>query len=162
MISFILSTCSRLAGTFSVKSTFRLSSAYGRKMMWKPTQDRESKRTVMQNHGLKVRIQEKKQDCQIGLLTPQTSLLFCPMQQQSVIPPCTCTRLPLNTANVMLTAPNRAGKGNISSHTWRSYLHFLFIHLFLLRNQGHNARGSVPAGDVSAQCHHLFLQALHQ
>lgn len=43
IISFILSTCSRLAGTFSVKSTFRLSSAYGRKMMWKPTQKRESR-----------------------------------------------------------------------------------------------------------------------
>lgn len=42
-ISFILSTCSRLAGTFSVKSTFRLSSAYGRKIMWKPIQERESR-----------------------------------------------------------------------------------------------------------------------
>lgn len=62
----------------------------------------------------------------------------------------------------MLTTPDRAGKGSISSHTWRGYLHFLLIHLFLLGNQGHKARGSVPAGGVSAQCHHLLLQAFHQ
>lgn len=71
IISFILSTCSRLAGNFSVKSTFRLSSAYGRKMMWKPTWKRGSKRTVMQNHGLRTMIYGKDQDAYyLGPMSP--------------------------------------------------------------------------------------------
>lgn len=63
---------------------------------------------------------------------------------------------------IVLSPSHRVGKESISSHTWRRYLHFLFIQLFLLGNQGHKARGSVLADGVPAQCHHLSLQALYQ